>query len=149
MFSPVQDRPCGPAGYPTLGGMKRTLLITVVAALGLATVAAAPAYAAPITGAGYVWANDSTAAFYTPTASYNFNSTDPFDTVNTVSRTEDGIGPLYTVRFPGLGLVGGTVQVTAYGSGSVACQAQGRTANSPTYGPTTPAPRSTRRTRRT
>jgi hypothetical protein len=113
------------AGCPTLGGMKRTLLIAAVAALGLTTVAVAPAYAAPTTGAGYVWADNPTSAFYTPNDSYNFNSTDPFDSVNTIGRTEDGIGPLYTVRFPGLGLVGGTVQVTAYGSGSVACQAQG------------------------
>jgi len=104
--------------------MKRILLIAAVAATGLATATATPVHAAGSTGAGYVWANDPTAAFYTPNASYNFNSTDSGDAVNTISRTEDATGPLYTVRFPDLGLVGGTVRVTAYGSGSVACQVQ-------------------------
>ena len=105
--------------------MRRILTIGLLIGAGLVIVA--PAHAAGTTGAGYVWANDSTAAFYTPSASFNFNSTDPFDTVNTISRTVDGIGPLYTVRFPDLGLSGGTVRVTAYGSGSVSCQVQGWT----------------------
>jgi len=107
-----------------MSAMKRTLMIVSAVVLGLTTVLATPAQAAPATGAGYVWADDSTAALYTPSAAYNFNSTDPFNAVNTAGRTEDGIGPLYTIRFPGLGLTGGTVQVTAYGSGSVACQVQ-------------------------
>lgn len=110
-----------------MGAMKRilpiALLITAVAA-GLTSVAVAPAHAAGSVGAGYVWADNPTSAFYTPNAGYNFNSTDPNDAVNTISRTEDATGPLYTVRFPDLGLTGGTVRVTAYGSGSVACQVQ-------------------------
>lgn len=104
--------------------MRRFLVIAAVAAVGATTVAAMPAQAAPSTGAGFVWANDPTAALYTPSAAYNYNSTDPLDPVNTVARTVDATGPLYTVRFPDLGLTGGTVQVTAYGSGSVACQVQ-------------------------
>ena len=112
-----------------MSAMRRSLLIAlpiaVVATIGPAAVVATPALAAGTTGAGYVWANDPTAAFYTPSAGYNFNSTDPSDAVNTISRTEDATGPLYTIRFPDLGLVGGTVRVTAYGSGSAACQVQG------------------------
>jgi hypothetical protein len=104
--------------------MTRILMIAAVAAAALTTLVATPAHASPSTGAGFVWADNSTAASYTPNATYNYNSTDPFDAVNTVARTVDEVGPLYTVRFPDLGRLGGTVQVTAYGAGSVECQVQ-------------------------
>lgn len=106
-----------------MGAMRRTILFTAVTALASVWLVA-PAQAAATTGAGYVWANDPTAGSYTPSASYNFNSTDPSHAVNTISRSVDATGPLYTIRFPDLGLSGGTVQVTAYGSGSEACQVQ-------------------------
>jgi hypothetical protein len=66
---------------------------------------------------GYVWANDPTAGSYTPSTSYQRNST---GALNTITRT--GVGA-YTVNFANLGIYyGGTVNVTAYGSGSENCK---------------------------
>jgi hypothetical protein len=64
---------------------------------------------------GYVWANQPSSPSYTPSTTYQYNST--FAT-NTITRS--GIGT-YQVRFPGLGAAGGTVKATAYGPGSEAC----------------------------
>jgi hypothetical protein len=133
-FGPVQDSRRGRPAGQTIGPMKLTMKIAMAVAadlcvvLGLtavaATIAATPAHAAASTGAGYVWANNSTSASYTPSASYNFNSTDPLDAINSITRTVDAVGPRYTVRFPDLGLLGGTVHVTGYGASSTSCQVQ-------------------------
>jgi hypothetical protein len=65
---------------------------------------------------GYVWADQPTAASYTPMAAYQRNSTGASNTV-----TRQGVGA-YTVRFPHLGSLGGTVNVTAYGSTGHLCK---------------------------
>src|SRR5262249_55696920 len=68
---------------------------------------------------GYVWANDPAAASYTPSTQYQRNLT---GALNTIQRTGTGA---YTVTFTKLGIYyGGTVDVTAYGSGSQACKVQ-------------------------
>ncbi len=73
----------------------------------------------PITGGrAYVWANNQSSASYTPSLSYQHNST---GATNTITRS--GVG-VYQVRLPGLGNVSGHVQVTAYGSGSTRCKVQ-------------------------
>ncbi|WP_051795064.1 hypothetical protein [Streptomyces sp. NRRL S-87] len=100
----------------------RTRLLAAGAALTMAggAVVLAPgvAQAAPARGLAYVWANSPNSALnvpYTPSAFYSRNSTGG---TNTVVRTGTG---QYTVRMPGLGLIGGTVHVTAYGSTSHTC----------------------------
>ena len=67
---------------------------------------------------GYVWANNASAAAYTPAKPYQYSSA---NAVNTVSRS--GVG-VYTVELPGLGrsVATGDVQVTAYGSTNDFCQ---------------------------
>jgi hypothetical protein len=68
---------------------------------------------------GYVWANNSTAASYTPSTTYQRNSTGALNTI-----TRNGVGN-YTVVFENLGIYyGGTVNVTAYGLGSETCKVQ-------------------------
>ena len=64
---------------------------------------------------GYVWANSPGAASYTPSTTYQYNSTAGTNTI-----TRSGVGT-YQVAFPGLGGPGGTVKVTAYGSGGDSC----------------------------
>jgi hypothetical protein len=67
---------------------------------------------------GYVWANSPTAASYTPSAFYQFNS-QGFS--NTIDRFGTGS---YVVHLPGLGSAksGGTVKVTAYGGSANRCK---------------------------
>jgi Zn-dependent metalloprotease len=68
----------------------------------------------------YVWANNPTAASYTPSTSYQRNAT---GALNTISRS--GVGS-YAVIFANLGTAtGGTVHVTAYGPGSAMCKVAG------------------------
>jgi hypothetical protein len=64
---------------------------------------------------GYVWANNPVAASYTPSTTYQFNST---GAANTITRS--GVGT-YQVTLPGLGGQGGTIKATAYGPGNEAC----------------------------
>jgi hypothetical protein len=64
----------------------------------------------------YVWANQATSASYTPSTTYQFNST---GALNTITRLGTGS---YQVSLPGLGGSGGTVKVTAYGAGSESCK---------------------------
>jgi secreted trypsin-like serine protease len=59
---------------------------------------------------GFVWADQPTAASYTPSSFYSFNSTGG---TNTITRVATGN---YIVEMPGLGQPNGNVQVTAYGS---------------------------------
>jgi hypothetical protein len=69
---------------------------------------------------GYVRADQSTTASYTPASDLRFNSTGG---TNTVTRASTGN---YTVRMPGLGArVGGTVLVTAFGTDSKTCKVVG------------------------
>ncbi|MFN8593187.1 MAG: spherulation-specific family 4 protein [Thermomicrobiales bacterium] len=68
----------------------------------------------------YLWADKPTTASYTPSLTYQFNST---KAKNTVTRTGTGA---YTARLPNLGTDGTVhVQVTAYGSGNGRCQVAG------------------------
>jgi hypothetical protein len=71
---------------------------------------------APQSAWGYVWANDPTAASYTPAPQYQRNST---NAVNRIVRTATG---QYAVTFRNLGVIGGTVNVTGYGTGSEYCK---------------------------
>ncbi len=95
----------------------------ILAAATIATTIAAvlvpgSAQAAPATrGAGYVWASNPTSASYVPPANYQMNSTGALNSV-----TRQGVGR-YTVRFAGLGVLGGVPHVTRYGSGAGTCKA--------------------------
>jgi hypothetical protein len=64
---------------------------------------------------GYVWANSPSVASYTPSTTYQYNST---GAINTITRS--GVGA-YAVRFPGLKTLGGVAQVTSYGGGNTYC----------------------------
>ncbi|WP_438023971.1 hypothetical protein [Sorangium sp. So ce233] len=64
----------------------------------------------------YVWANDPTAAAYTPNLTHQFNSS---GVNNTIVR--QGVGR-YAVTLPWQTAVGGTVEVTAYGPDSDHCK---------------------------
>ena len=98
----------------------RMVISTVVALTLLVSImsAAAPRAAASVgpAGWGYAWANQPSSPSYTPSLSYQFNST---GATNTIMRT--GIGA-YTISFPNLGAAAGTVQVTAYGWGTHTCK---------------------------
>jgi hypothetical protein len=78
-----------------------------------------PHPACPPDKLGYVWANNPTAASYTPAPAYSYDSAGgPI----TITRTSKG---RYTVRFGGLGgngIAGGNVQITAYGPGTERCK---------------------------
>lgn len=65
---------------------------------------------------GHVWANQPTTASYTPSTAYQYNAR---GFANTISRSATGN---YLVRLPGLGVIGGNVKVTAYGSSSHLCK---------------------------
>jgi hypothetical protein len=71
----------------------------------------------------YVWANNPSAASYTPSLPRQFNPTGAF---NTITRTGTGS---YSVRLPGLGAQAGHAQVSAYGSGSERCRVGGISPN--------------------
>jgi len=64
----------------------------------------------------YVWANDSTSAWYTPFSTYSWNSTGG---AISISRTGTGA---YSVNLAGQNLGGGTVEVTAYGGTNSYCK---------------------------
>ncbi|HET6468327.1 MAG TPA: hypothetical protein VFG43_08120 [Geminicoccaceae bacterium] len=82
-----------------------------------------PRPADPIKGRkGFVWANNPTAASYTPSATYAHN-----DSGGAVTITRSASGT-YLVRFAGLGAngpAGGHVQVTGYGSDNRECKIVG------------------------
>lgn len=63
----------------------------------------------------YLWADQQSAASYTPTSAYSFNSTGG---TNTITRSAPGT---YTVNLPGLGGANGSVMVTAHGASSTHC----------------------------
>lgn len=70
-------------------------------------------------GLAFLWANQSSAASYTPDSGYQYNSTGG---TNTMTRSGPGV---YEAVLGGLTSVGGTVQVTAYGSGAGRCKVEG------------------------
>jgi hypothetical protein len=108
------------AGHTRWSGAALTLLAAASVAL-VSLAGAAPASAAPSgpLGNAFVWANDPTAASYTPSATYQYNSTAEFQTVNTINRTGTGS---YTVLLPNLGTPSGTVLVNAYGFTANSCK---------------------------
>jgi hypothetical protein len=59
-------------------------------------------------GIAFLWANEPTTASYTPSTSFQYNSTGG---TNTIVRNGTGN---YTATLPGLTTIGGDVQVTAY-----------------------------------
>jgi len=68
---------------------------------------------------GFVWSNNATGSF-NAVPSFSYNSSGG---TNHITQTTTGS---YNVDFPGLGsVVGGDVQVTAYGSGSERCKTNG------------------------
>jgi hypothetical protein len=70
-------------------------------------------------GLAYLWADQPTAASYTPNPDYQYNSTRG---TNTMVRNGTGS---YTASLPGLTKKGGNVQVTAYGSVPARCTVSG------------------------
>ena len=71
---------------------------------------------APATGAiAFLWANNATAARYTPDASYSFNSG---GAINKVHRHATGLYSAYLPTMPS----NGNPQVTAYGGGAARCE---------------------------
>jgi uncharacterized protein (TIGR03437 family) len=67
-------------------------------------------------GIAFSWANNSTSASYTPSASYSYNP------AGSILATRSATGT-YQVVFNGLSGAGGTVQVNAYGSNAVCSSA--------------------------
>ena len=65
----------------------------------------------------YLWADQPTLAAYVPNISYQWNST---GLTNLTRRIAQG---RYEARLPGLNRIGGTVLVTAYGTGAERCKA--------------------------
>jgi hypothetical protein len=73
----------------------------------------------PVERFAYAWANNKSAASYTPSVPYSYNSAG-----GPISITRSGEGS-YAVKFAGLGgngTFGGNVQVTAYGDGHEHCR---------------------------
>lgn len=70
-------------------------------------------------GLAFLWADQPSSASYTPSSSYQYNST---GATNTMTRSSTGV---YTAHLPGLDKVGGHVQVTAYGSAPHRCKTSG------------------------
>lgn len=72
-------------------------------------------------GVAYVWADQPASASYTPSSYYSYNSK---SLVNTITRSSAG---RYVVTFPGMAnsANGGTVNVTAYGGTTNACEVSG------------------------
>ena len=66
----------------------------------------------------FAWADQATTASYTANSSYAYN---PAGSI-TISRASAGS---YAVVFNGLSANGGTVQITAYGSGNTSCYSNG------------------------
>lgn len=74
-------------------------------------------HAAPGGWLGFLWADQPTAASYTPNTNWNYNNR---GTLNTVTRSGTGV---YTATFPNL-RGGGNPQVTAYSSGGAAAHCE-------------------------
>ncbi len=86
-------------------------------------------FAAPTSTEGdlaHVWANRPTSASYVPDPLYSYNSR---SASNRIQRSAKG---QYVVRLNGLGGIGGHVQLTPYGSGTVRCSVAGWSASGST-----------------
>lgn len=96
-------------------------MATTLAAIGLIGAGSAtPAAAALGRGGAYLWLDNPSPALnvpYTPSATYQYNSTNLTAAVNTVVRDDRGS---YIVSFPNLDWDGVT-HVTAYGGDTVTC----------------------------
>lgn len=99
----------------------------------LTGIGAGFAKAEPLTGpggiiaSGYTWANNPTAASYTPSAPYSFNSSG--ESIN-IRRLSTG---RYVVTFNelgGNGVAGGHVQISDYGTGRHQCRIMSWASNS-------------------
>jgi hypothetical protein len=66
--------------------------------------------------AAYLWADQPRAASYTPSLAYQWNSKGGNNTIRRISQGR------YEARLPGMNPTGGTVLVTAYGTGSERCK---------------------------
>jgi hypothetical protein len=101
------------------------MLLILAAAAAAATMvtltvpAAARAASSGPRGSAFVWADQPSAASYTPSPAYQWNSRHPLAAVNTITRTGAGS---YTVRLPDLGATSGTVVATAYGPTASYCK---------------------------
>src|SRR5262249_23734284 len=92
--------------------LRASTLRPILSALaGVAALAVLPASASAAGTFGYVWADQPTAASYTPSAAYQAT---PARLATPITRTSPGS---YVVTFPGLARSknAGTVNVTAYG----------------------------------
>lgn len=72
-------------------------------------------FGASSAGLAYLFADQPSAASYTPLFAYQYNST---GATNTIVRNAVGS---YTATIPGLTTIGGDVQVTAYGTNAARC----------------------------
>jgi hypothetical protein len=97
------------------------LAVALVAATVALAEGTASADTGPVRGAGYVWADNPAAAAYTPAPGYQMNTTG-ITTRNTITRISAG---RYSVRFTGLGVLGGVAHATAYGAGTHTCKVEG------------------------
>jgi alpha-tubulin suppressor-like RCC1 family protein len=73
----------------------------------------------------YAWANDSTSASYTPSATYQWTSSATVAGGNAVTATRSGTGS-YAVTIPAMAALDrSSAMVTAYGGGSATCNVVG------------------------
>lgn len=98
-----------------------SLVLALVAVAAVVAPGTASADTGPVRGAGYVWADNPTAASYTPAPDYQMNSTGT-TTRNTITRISTG---RYSVRFTRLGVLGGVAHATAYGTDTHTCKIEG------------------------
>ena len=70
-------------------------------------------------GLAFLWADQQSSPSYTPSTSFQYNST---GATNTLTRSSTGV---YEALLPGLDKVGGHVQVTAYGTTAARCKTSG------------------------
>jgi hypothetical protein len=119
--TPANDRTSIMANWPYCGSFPDNLSATDIQG-----VTNSAAYGVKRESVGFVWSSQLTGSF-TANASYSYNST---GATNTVTNTGTGT---YRVDFPGIGgVVGGNVQVTAYGSGTDRCNVSSWSSNSTT-----------------
>lgn len=109
----------------TNAGTARDTHFTLTYVSGISLVGAAAGPNGSGTASAYVLAHQPTAASYTPSRPYQFNSS---GATNTITRS--GVGA-YRVNFPQQALDRGTVQVSTFGRGAAQCKV---TAWSPSAG---------------
>jgi hypothetical protein len=110
------------AGSGVLPGTPADTKFTLTFVGGNTLIGSSFAFTANGMMGAYLWANNATAASYTPDLNYQWTDSIYIPQVSTVTRT--GIGA-YSAQVGALGLVQTHVQVTAYGSGSEHCKLAG------------------------